>query len=385
MTIQEPGRACQDPVRAARPQDERTAHAIEVQTPSRAYQVRVGWGLIDQVGPLTREVLPKAGRAHVISETNVAPLYADAVAASLREAGLEPTLQVFEAGEASKSVATLSDLLEGLAAAELSRDDLVVALGGGVAGDIGGLAAALYLRGIPVVQVPTSLLAMVDSSVGGKTAIDLAAGKNLAGAFFQPSLVLADLDCLDTLSPRQFTDSCGEVIKCGVIADADLFRDLEAAPLGLPGTEPERLAATVARCVQIKRDVVQQDEREGGIRQILNFGHTIGHAIEAANHFELGHGSSVAAGMCAVARASAARGWCAQELADRICSVVAAQGLPTDTSVDHEELLSYAVHDKKRHGSSVNLVVPEALGRVRVQRVSFQELRDLIDLGCGVS
>lgn len=358
---------------------------IDVRTPSKDYQVLVGAGVIDELGPLTHAALPKAQKAQIIADSNVAPLYGDTVAASLEEAGLSCSMQVFEAGEQAKKLSTLSDLLEGLAESELSRDDVVVALGGGVAGDMAGLAAALYLRGCAVVQVPTSLLAMVDSSVGGKTAVDLAAGKNLAGAFFQPSLVVADIDCLDTLSPQQFTDSVGEVIKYGVIADPQLFDQLEAHPLSVDSVDPDQLASVIARCIEIKRDVVQKDEREGGIRQILNFGHTIGHAIEAASNFQLGHGSSVAAGMCAIARASAARGWCDQEVAERIVALVAAHGLPTDTATDHQELLSYASHDKKRHGSTVNVVVPTAIGTVEVRKVGFTELLDLIDLGCRVA
>ncbi len=333
---------------------------VHVSTPSRSYDVLIGQGVIDEVGALTRKACGGSA-ACVIADDNVAPLYANAVAESLADAGYRTTLQVFPAGERHKRLSTLSDLLEGLAVAELTRDDVVVAVGGGVTGDMGGLAAALYLRGCKVVQVPTSLLAMVDSSVGGKTAVDLEAGKNLAGAFFQ----------------------CGEVIKHGVIRDEALFRSLAAHPINAEGFDRQELADVIRRNVQIKRDVVDADERERGLRQILNFGHTIGHAIEAASDFALGHGSSVAAGMCCIARASARMGWCAQDVADDIVAAVAAYGLPTDTAVDHDTLLSFATHDKKRHGSTVNVVVPTRIGAVEVRTVSLPEFRHLVDLGCG--
>ena len=357
---------------------------VRVETPSRGYDVVLGQGVMDEVGERTRGACGGSA-ACVISDSNVAPLYANAVAESLVAAGYRATIQIFPAGESNKRVSTLSDLLEGLATAELSRDDVVVALGGGVTGDMAGLAAALYLRGCKVVQVPTSLLAMVDSSVGGKTAVDLEAGKNLAGAFFQPSLVVADVDCLDTLTPALLTDSCGEVIKHGAIRDEALFDRIASDPINRPDHDPTDLLDVIARNVEIKRDVVDQDERERGLRQILNFGHTIGHAIEAASDFGLGHGSCVAAGMCCIARASARMGWCDGEVAERIVAAVDAYGLPTDTAVDHDVLLAYAVHDKKRHGATVNVVVPRAIGDVEVRTVTIPEFAHLIDLGCGVS
>lgn len=354
---------------------------IRVRTPSRSYDVLVGRDLLDGVGRLTREACG-GRRACVVSDSNVAPLYANAVAESLADAGYECTAQAFEAGEGSKNMGTLADLLEGLARAGLDRDDVVIAVGGGVTGDIAGLAGAMYLRGCKVVQVPTSLLAMVDSSVGGKTAVDLSAGKNLAGFFFQPHLVIADVDCLDTLTPSLFTDSCGEVIKHAAIADAGLLARLGEEPINAQGYDRGRLVEVIARNVRIKRDVVERDEREGGLRQVLNFGHTIGHAVEAASSFELGHGSSVAVGMCCIARASAARGWCTQDVADRIVSAVDAYGLPTGTDIDHRTIVSFAAHDKKRHGAGVNVVTPRALGAVEVRHVTLAELAELVELGC---
>ncbi len=357
---------------------------VAVRTPSRAYDVLVGRGLLDEVGPVTHDA---AGGevAAVISDSNVAPLYARRVADSLEGAGYRTHLLTFPAGEQNKRLSTLETLLEGLAQAGLSRDDVIVALGGGVTGDMAGLAAALYLRGIKVVQVPTSLLAMVDSSVGGKTAVDLAHGKNLAGAFFQPHAVIADVDCFDTLSHELFTDSCGEVIKHGVLADPALFDDITDHPINAPGYARDDLARIVARNVEIKRDVVNADETERGLRQTLNLGHTLGHAIEAASDFALGHGSSVAAGLCCVARAAAALGWSDASVAERIETATRAFGLPVDTSVDHQTIFRYATHDKKRHGATVNLVVPVAIGSVEIRRITLEELRDVIAAGCGTA
>ncbi|WP_455139570.1 3-dehydroquinate synthase [Thermophilibacter sp.] len=354
---------------------------VHVSAASASYDVHVGAGALGELGSVARETAGGA-RCCVISETNVAPLYADAAEASLAAAGYDVAERlVFAAGERHKNLGTLGGLLEGLADRELTRSDVVVALGGGVTGDVAGLAAALYLRGCPVVQVPTSLLAMVDSSVGGKTAVDLAAGKNLAGAFWQPAAVVADVRCLSTVDEGLFRDSCGEVVKHAVLADPAMLDELTGRPLTRSQADEGRLVDVVARNVAIKRDVVDADERESGVRQTLNLGHTIGHAIEAASDFSLGHGSCVAAGLCMMARASARRGWCSAETAERIVACVAAHGLPTGSDVATDELMRYATHDKKRRGDGVNVVVPAEVGRCEVRRVSFDELRELIELG----
>lgn len=355
---------------------------VHVSCPSMSYDVHVGCAILPEVGAITRKACG-GERCCVITETHVAPLYLDRVTASLSEAGYEVSSLVFKAGERSKSIGTLSWLLEGLADRGLTRDDCVVALGGGVTGDIGGLAAAMYLRGIKVVQVPTSLLAMVDSSVGGKVAIDLAAGKNLAGAFWQPRAVVADVECLHSLSRDLFTDSCGEVIKHAVLADDALLDELLARPLNGDGVSDERLARVVARNVAIKRDVVDADETEHGVRQTLNLGHTIGHGIEAASDFALGHGSSVAAGLCCMARASVRLGWADAALAGRIVACVTAHGLPTDTDIPHETLMRYMTHDKKRHGDTVNVVIPARPEGAVVRKVTLPELTRIVELGCG--
>lgn len=358
-----------------------TVEVVDVQTSSRSYAVHVGCGILDDVGTLVRNASGGAVAA-VVSDSNVGPLYASRVEASLAAAGYRPITIMFPAGEQNKRFSTLELLLEDLAEAELSRNDVVVALGGGVTGDMAGLAAALYLRGIQVAQVPTSLLAMVDSSVGGKTAVDLSVGKNLAGAFFQPSVVVADVECLHTLSHDLLTDSCGEIVKHGVLADAALLDELLAHPLVTDSYDDVRMARVVARNVTIKRNVVNADETEQGIRQTLNLGHTLGHAIEAASDYELGHGSAVAAGLCCVTRAAEALGWTREGLTKRIESVCAANGLPTTTDLDHDIILRYAVHDKKRRNATVNLVVPHDVAQVDIRPVTLDELRTIIDLGC---
>lgn len=358
-----------------------TRRVVHVSTPSRAYDVHVGAGILSDVGAIARS---SAGgsRCCVVSDSNVAPLYAPAVEASLASAGYEVTETiVFPAGERNKRLATLETLLEGLAERELTRGDVVVALGGGVTGDMAGLAAALYQRGCPVVQAPTSLLSMVDSSVGGKTAVDLAAGKNLAGAFWQPSAVVADVRCLSTIDHALLTDSCGEVVKHAVLADPALLDELTTSPLNAPGADESHLVEVVARNVSIKRDVVSADETERGVRQTLNLGHTVGHAIEAASDFALGHGSCVAAGLCIVARAAERGGWCAPGTRRAIERCVRAHGLPTGTALATDEIMRYLVHDKKRHGASVNLVVPVEVGRVEVRPVGLDDLRALVELG----
>lgn len=352
---------------------------VHVNASSGAYDVVVGAGALARAGEIVRAALGPR-RCCVISETNVAPLYADALEESLSASGHDVAERVvFPAGEAHKSLVTLGRILDGLSLRELTRDDVVVALGGGVTGDMAGLAGALYLRGIPVVQVPTSLLAMVDSSVGGKTAVDLPAGKNLVGAFWQPRAVVADVRCLTDVPPELFRDSCGEVVKHAVLADPALLDELTELPLA--AGDESRLVRVVARNVQIKRDVVDADEREGGLRQTLNLGHTIGHAIEAASNFELGHGTCVAMGLCMMARACAARGWCPDGCAKRIVACVRAHGLPTTTDTGTDRLMEYVAHDKKRHGDAVNAVVIRDVGRVEVRRTTLDELRELIEIG----
>ena len=351
--------------------------SVSVNTASRSYEVHVGSDILDSLGSVVRTSVG-GQKAMLVSDSNVYPLYGRQTYNALNATAYEVKTAIIPAGEQSKNMTVLAGLLENIAAAGLTRDDVVVALGGGVVGDLAGFAAACYMRGCAVVQVPTSLLAMVDSSVGGKTAVDLAAGKNLAGAFWQPSAVIADVTCLSTLSPTLFSDSIGEIIKYGVLCDPKLFASLEERPLTLD--DPQRTIELVSRCVEIKRDVVDADEREAGLRQTLNLGHTIGHAIEAESRYHLGHGSCVAAGLCCMARADAALGLCDIDTSKRISRLCAAHGLPTTTALDVDCLYRRSLADKKRHGNHINLVRIHAIGEVIVERVSLEKYRQILDL-----
>lgn len=251
---------------------------------------------------------------------------------------------------------------------KLTRSDFAVALGGGVTGDMTGLAASLYLRGIPFVQVPTTLLAAVDSSVGGKTAVNLTAGKNLMGAFYQPSLVLCDTDTLGTLSAEIFADGMAEVIKYGVIFDKELFDTVKG------GNISDKLERIIARCVELKRDVVAKDEFDKGERQLLNFGHTMAHSIEKCSNFEISHGSAVAIGMVIAAKAGNALGWSDDDCTDEIINANKNNSLPCECSFSPDELAQAALSDKKRAGDSIAFVAPRKIGECYLKKVSVDVL-----------
>ena len=333
---------------------------------SRSYEVKIGRGLLADVGSEAAKFT--GGQAFVVSDGNVAPLYLPQVIERLREEGLTASSASVPAGEASKSVEYYVNLLNLFAAKKMTRSDAVLALGGGVVGDLAGFAAATYLRGIPVMQIPTTLLAMVDSSVGGKTAIDLPAGKNLVGAFHQPSLVLCDPDVLSTLPEDDFRDGCAEVIKTAVLFDCDLFDHLRDSGLDF---DRERV---IARCVECKRDVVCRDEFDTGERQLLNLGHTVGHAIEKCSRFTVSHGRAVAIGTAVMARAFS-------EDAEEIVSLLRAFGLPTETDFSAEELVEAALSDKKRSGGTLTLAVPERIGKPVLKNIPVGDLPAVIKAG----
>ena len=345
---------------------------LSVPAPSRTYTVHAGRGLLDRVGELTKE-LPKASTSMIVADSNVAPLYADRLRRSLEASGQRGEVAVFPAGEASKCLGTLGELLNRMADSHLSRSDRVYALGGGVTGDLAGLAAALYMRGIGLVQIPTSLLAAVDSSVGGKTAVDLPAGKNLVGSFYQPEMVVCDTDCLATLPDEQVANGFGEVVKTGILAGEPLF-SMAAGPVA-----SDALEGVIRRCIEFKRDVVEKDEKEGGLRQILNFGHTFGHAVEKCSGFELPHGFCVGIGMVLVTAACAARGTCPRQLLTDLCGALRAHGLPISTTFGVDELYAALLSDKKRSGSSMTLVLPRGLGDVERRKIPIDEVRALLE------
>ena len=344
---------------------------------SRPYEVTIGRGLLDTVGRQAAGQW-KGRSAAVVSDSTVAPLYLNRVKDSLERAGFQVHSFVFPAGEDQKNGGTYLKLLEFLAARRLTRADGLIALGGGVVGDLAGFAAATFLRGIGFLQLPTTLLAAVDSSVGGKTAIDLTNGKNLAGGFYQPQAVLCDLDTLDTLPAEVFADGCAEVIKYGMIGDPALLARLETVDFR---ADPEEL---VARCVAQKRDLVEQDEFDTGARQLLNLGHTLGHGVEACSGYTVSHGRAVAIGMTLVTRAAVAFGRCPAEVLPRLRRLLERYGLPDATAYSAQALYEKTLSDKKRSGDAISLVVPIAWGASQLVRIPVSELPAWIERGLGL-
>ncbi len=333
------------------------------------YDVLVERGILKHCGEHIRP-LTKAGKCAIITDDNVDALYSEAVTASLENSGFSVAKFVFPHGEGSKNAQTLLNIYEFLCENEITRSDCLIALGGGVVGDITGFAAATFLRGMQYVQIPTTLLAQVDSSVGGKTAIDLPQGKNLVGAFKQPIVVLCDPDALSTLPELFLSDGMGEVIKYGMIRDAALFEKLCGLTLD---TVQEHFDEIIPTCIAIKRDVVENDPFDHGERMILNFGHTIGHAIEAYYHYETyTHGSAVAAGMCLMTKYNGT-----QEQYDALCACVNAYKLPADVDVPMDELIPLCSGDKKRAGDTLRYVVCEPVGNAQIKCASLQEFHDL--------
>lgn len=341
---------------------------------SGKYDVLIGTNILQQIGFLVSRIRANC-RAAIISDTNVWTIYGAIVTDSLEAASIPTYHYAFPAGEASKNGQTYLEILNFLAENKISRTDIVIALGGGVVGDIAGFTAATYLRGISYVQIPTSLLAMVDSSVGGKTAIDLPAGKNLTGAFKQPALVLCDVGTLGTLPADQFLDGCAEVIKYGMLYDADLIDYLLKTG---PAFDRE---SVITKCVSYKRDVVQEDEFDTGIRQKLNLGHTIGHGIEAKSNYKISHGRAVAAGMAVVTKAAVRNGMCRDAVYHKLISLLKLFSLPIATDYTAEELYLSALSDKKRAGGSVNLIIPRAIGNCEIVPISVTELESFIKAG----
>ena len=342
---------------------------------SAPYDVKIGPGLLPSLGRELKTLCPRAERVLLVSDSAVFPLHGEAALSALREAGLKAEAFVFPAGEASKTAETLLQLLNAATAFRLTRSDAMIALGGGVTGDLTGFGAAVYMRGIPYIQVPTTLLASVDSSVGGKTAVDLPAGKNLMGAFWQPRLVLCDTELQRTLPDTAFTDGCAEVIKTAVLFDPELFEILVRDGKSFDREE------VIARCVEHKRNIVAEDEFDTGRRGLLNLGHTLGHAVEACSDFALSHGRAVAIGTATVARAAAKAGFCAEDIPGRITALLEAFGLPTETDIPIDRLMEPMLSDKKRSGSTVSVIVPEAIGRCAQRPMDGETLKNFMESG----
>jgi 3-dehydroquinate synthase len=329
------------------------------------YDIYIGPGLLDEAGRLVLEACP-AHRYAVVSDSRVADLYGERLLAALGKAGGSATLFRFAAGEWNKTRATWGELTDGMLRAEFGRDSAVVALGGGVVGDVAGFVAATYMRGLPVVQIPTTLLAMLDSSVGGKTGVDTAVGKNLVGTFHQPSLVVIDPALLTTLPDPQLFSGLAEAFKHGLILDAGYFERLAGGLGEIARRESQTLAEVIARSVEIKAEVVGRDEREAGYRRILNFGHTIAHAQEAISGYGWLHGEAVAAGMALEAAIGEAMGVTEAGTAERIRDVMMTARLPVelDADVDPERFFKVLALDKKREGGRARYTLLERIGCV---------------------
>ena len=346
---------------------------------STDYTVAIGSGLLFCCGEMLVNVV-KGTKVAIITDDIVGSLYADRVDYSLRSAGFDVCSFVFPAGEKAKNINTLANILEFLAEKELGRSDLIVALGGGVVGDSAGFAAGIYQRGICFVQLPTTLLAAVDASVGGKTAINLTAGKNLAGLFKQPAAVLCDTSTFATLNDQLFAAGAAEAIKYGVIGDVDLF-SLFAAAGGRDSFSQEMIDCVVERCVVNKGKIIERDEYETGDRQLLNLGHTIGHAVEKCSGYTMLHGHAVAIGMAMIARAAEKLSFCEQPCATEIVDVLRKNSLPTATDYSADQLFQAAILDKKRSGDTINLVLPRKIGECMIKTVPIAELRQIISMG----
>lgn len=344
---------------------------------SHAYDILIGRGLLSRLGAIMAESVGVCTAA-VIADDTVFSLYGEQTERALCAAGFRVLHFVFPHGEASKTLATYGRVLNALCEGGLTRSDVIVALGGGVVGDLAGFAAATYQRGIRFVQIPTTLLAMVDSSVGGKTAIDLDAGKNQAGCFHQPSLVVCDPELLATLPEEQYRCGCAEVIKYGVLGNAAFFEQLRQTPIS------EQLEHVIEVCITMKRDYVMADEFDFGDRRMLNLGHSVAHAIEACSDFNILHGQAVAIGMAVVVRAAVAKGICTEQTQRRLLAMLERYGLPYKTDLPLDALYRAARSDKKRSGATMQLIVPEEIGHCRIESIPTEKIRDWMLAG-GIS
>jgi 3-dehydroquinate synthase len=354
--------------------------AIPVTTERRTYQIHVAPGLLERTGDMLATLVRIGRRVAVVTDENVGPLYGRKLRDALAGAGFTVTVLTVPAGEGSKRLEQAGRLYSGLLAADLDRDGLLVTLGGGMVGDLGGFVAATYMRGIDFVQVPTSLLAQVDASVGGKVAVNLEEGKNLVGAFHQPAAVIIDIDTLGTLPDADYASGLAEVVKHGVIREEALFDRLERQTAEILARDPQVMADVVAANCRIKAEVVSADEKESGLRAILNYGHTVGHAVEALGHYRLSHGAAVSLGMIAASHIAAAKGLIGEGQIARQRDLLAAFGLPvTLEQIDADAVLGLMRHDKKARGGRIRFVLPTRIGAVEIfDDVTDPQIRDAL-------
>lgn len=340
---------------------------------SKEYDVIIGQGVLSLLGKKIKELFGDV-KVCIVSDDTVASLYSEKAKKYLGEENIKNELFVFPHGEKSKSPEVLFELLEFLASKHFSRKDVVIALGGGVTGDLTGLGAAMYMRGMHLVQIPTTLLAMVDSSVGGKTAVNLKSGKNLAGVFNQPELVLCDLQMLLTLSSEIFSEGVAEIIKYGVIADRALFELVKNGEL------VENIENVVARCVSIKSEIVNEDEFDTGKRNLLNFGHTLAHSIEKMSEFKISHGNAVAMGMLLISEIAWKRGFSKERCQDEIIDALLENNLPVSCPFTNSSLYYATENDKKSSSGRISIIVPEEIGNCKILNIALAEFKELLEL-----
>ena len=342
---------------------------------SKSYDIKISKGILSSVGHEVLSLLPKTKRVAVISDDKVFPLYGEMVTKSLSDSGFDTVSYVFPNGEHSKNTDTLVNILNFLGTNGLTRSDCLIALGGGVVGDITGFAAAVFLRGIHFVQIPTTLLAMVDSSVGGKTAVNHACGKNLAGAFYQPELVLCDTDVLSSLSHEDYADGCAEIIKYAMIKDKELFDFISQKHIC------EDHEFVIRTCISIKARIVENDEFDNGERQLLNFGHTIGHAVEKCSNYSIHHGSAVAIGMVMMSKGAYLAGLCDKDYYPALIPLLKKYSLPTAAEYTPAQLYNVTLSDKKRSGADITLVLPQEIGKCILKKLPAQEVLNILEKG----
>lgn len=350
---------------------------VKIKT-SKEYEAVVGKGILKDLNEYIPDNLKDFQKAVIITDSNVLPLYEPLVRNTLVTMGKKTATFCFPAGETSKNLRVLGDILEFLAENKLTRSDMVIALGGGVTGDIAGFAAGIYLRGVRLIHIPTTFLAAVDSSVGGKTAVDLENGKNLAGLFYQPSLVLCDTETFKTLSDTVFSDGVSESLKHGIIRDEAFFKNLAGKTRASVFDE---IVPIVARNIEIKAEVVGEDEFDRGLRQILNFGHTVGHGIEKCSRYSIPHGRAVAVGMAVMARACDRLGYTKEPVTERILTALLAASLPISTDISPADIYEAALSDKKRSGDKITAVIPEKIGACVLKEIDVKDLAEIINVG----
>lgn len=344
---------------------------------SKKYDIMVEDNLLDRCGEEIRARFSKAEQIMVVTDDTVDGLYGERVGESLRRVGFSVHKYVFPHGETSKTFAMMVPLVERMAELAMTRSDLIVALGGGVTGDMAGFAAAIYLRGIDFVQIPTTLLAAVDSSIGGKTAVDLTTGKNLAGVFHQPALVLCDYSTLQTLPDEEFSTGMAEVIKHGVLMDPELF-DFVAEH-----DAREHLDEIIPKNLIIKRAHVMEDEFDTGKRQLLNLGHTLAHAVEKLSNYEINHGNAVAIGLTAICKAAYAYGLMEENITERVVAVLKKYDLMNECPFTAAEAVGVLLNDKKRSGQTINLAIPKRIGECCLYKMNVDRLEEFYRLAIG--